>query len=261
MPTPDPVELATIAASISEEAGRLLTDGLQRTRTAVETKTTGTDMVTEIDRASEALIAKLLADYRPGDGLLAEEGTANASSTGVEWIADPLDGTTNYLYGFPAFGISLAARLDGNVIAAAVHDPTHGETFVAAKGHGARCNGDLLRVGGPPSLATALVGTGFAYDAARRAIQARLLPRVLPRVRDIRRAGAAALDLGWVGLGRLDAYYEWGLAPWDWAGGSLVAEEAGAITGRLRDDTLVAAPPQLFDALVELLESDAEPDP
>jgi myo-inositol-1(or 4)-monophosphatase len=258
VPAPDAVELATLAASIAEEAGRLLMSGLDRARTTVETKTTGTDMVTEIDRASESLIARLLAEHRPGDGLLAEEGTASASTTGVEWVVDPLDGTTNYLYGFPAFASSLAARVDGTVVAAAVHDPTHRETFIAARGHGSSCNGRPLRVVGPPTLATALLGTGFAYDPARRAVQAELLPRVLPSVRDIRRAGAAALDLCWVGLGRLDAYYEWGLAPWDWAGGSLVAEEAGAVTGRLRDDTLIAAPPQLFDALVALLDSDAE---
>jgi len=249
----DPTELVTIAVDVARRAGAVLRDGQRRTRTTVETKSTGTDMVTEIDRASEALIGRLLRDARPGDGLLAEEGTARESTTGVRWIADPLDGTTNYLYGFPAFGVSIAAELDGLVVAGAVHDPTHDETFSAALGAGAACNDIAMRIVGPPTLATALIGTGFSYDRERRREQAMVLPRVLPNVRDIRRAGAAALDLCWVGLGRLDAYYEWGLAPWDWAAGSLIASEAGARVGRLPDDTVVAAPPHLFDELVELL--------
>jgi myo-inositol-1(or 4)-monophosphatase len=259
VPRPDPAALAALAARIAEEAGGVLREGRTRARTVVETKSTGTDMVTDVDRASEALIAARLAEERPGDGLLGEEGTATPSSTGVEWIADPLDGTTNYLYGFPSFGVSIAASYDGEVVAGAVHDPTHGETFIASIGNGATCNGVPLQVAGPATLATALVGTGFSYGRERRAVQAAVLPRLLPAVRDIRRAGAAALDLCWVGLGRLDAYYEWGLAPWDWAAGSLVATEAGARVGRLPDDTIVAAPPQLYDQLVALLEAEPEP--
>lgn len=254
----DPIALATLATEITIEAGALLREALHRTRTTVETKSTGTDMVTEIDRASEALIARLLQEARPGDGMLGEEGTATASTTGVRWIADPLDGTTNYLYGFPAFGVSIAAEVDGRVVAGAVHDPIHGETFVASLGAGATCNGRALAVGGPSSLSTALVGTGFSYDRDRRRWQASLLPRVLPAVRDIRRAGAAALDLCWVALGRLDAYYEWGLAPWDWAAGSFIAREAGARTGELTDGTQIAAPPHLYDDLVALLQPEAD---
>jgi myo-inositol-1(or 4)-monophosphatase len=254
----DPAELAALAREVAMEAGALLREGQQRDRTTVETKSTGTDMVTEIDRASEALIARLLREARPGDGMLGEEGTSTESTTGVRWIADPLDGTTNYLYGFPAFGVSIAAESGGRLVAGAVHDPTHGETFVAWLGGGATCNGRRLAVTGPPSLATALVGTGFSYDRERRRLQAALLPRVLPAVRDIRRAGAAALDLCWVALGRLDAYYEWGLAPWDWAAGSVIASEAGARTGALADGTQVAAPPHLYDELVALLEPEAD---
>ena len=255
MTSVDHIALRDVAVAITQDAGRLLLDGLRRARTTVETKSTGTDMVTEIDRASEALIAAALAERRPDDGLVAEEGTAARSTSGVVWLADPLDGTTNYLYGFPSFAVSLAAQIDGVSVAGAVYDPLHDEMFAAARGAGATCNGRTLRVAGPATLATALVGTGFSYDPARREVQAGLLPHVLPRVRDIRRAGAAALDLCWVALGRLDAYYEWGLAPWDWAAGSLVAEEAGAVTGELDDGTRVAAPPQLFDGLVGLLRS------
>jgi myo-inositol-1(or 4)-monophosphatase len=256
-------ELAAIAAAIAVEAGDLLLDRLSRTRTEVSTKTTGTDMVTDADRASESLIAARLAERRPGDGLVAEEGAARTTSTGVVWIADPLDGTTNFLYGLPVFGVSIAAEVDGVVVAGAVRDPIHRETFTAAAGAGASMNGRPLLIQGPsgplsgregPSgLSGALVGTGFSYDSARRAEQAAVLTRVLPAVRDIRRAGAAAVDLCWVALGRLDAFYERGLATWDWAAGSLIASEAGARTATLGNGVQVAAAPQLFDALVELV--------
>ncbi|HEX7166379.1 MAG TPA: inositol monophosphatase family protein [Acidimicrobiales bacterium] len=248
--------LAAFAASVAEEAGALLVERLAQVRIVVDTKSTSTDMVTEVDRASEALIAQRILEHRPGDGLVGEEGTARPSSTGVEWVADPLDGTTNYLYGFPAFSVSIAAMVGGESVAAAVHDPVHHETFTAALGAGAWCNGRRLAVAGAPALATALVGTGFGYDATRRAEQAAVLPRVLPNVRDVRRMGSAALDLCWVALGRLDAYYERGLALWDWAGGSLVAAEAGATVLTLDDGTTVAAPPHLVDDLVALLVAD-----
>lgn len=249
----DPTALAAVAASVAEDAGELLLARLGDARTLVETKSTRTDMVTEVDRASEALIASLLARLRPGDGMVGEEGTASAGSTGVRWIADPLDGTTNYLYGFPSFGVSIAAEVDGTIVAGAVRDPLHGETFVGALGAGSTCNGVALRVDGPASIDVALVGTGFGYDPVRRAEQAEVLTRVLPNVRDIRRAGAAALDLCSVALGRLDAFYERGLQWWDWAAGSLIATEAGAVAVTLADGTRIVAPPQLVDALVALV--------
>jgi fructose-1,6-bisphosphatase/inositol monophosphatase family enzyme len=178
----------------------------------------------------------------------------------VRWVIDPLDGTTNYLYGFPSFAVSIAAELDGQALLGAVHDPVHGETFTALVGRGSRRNGQPLRVRGAGELATALVGTGFAYQAQRRAAQAAVLARVLPEVRDIRRAGAAALDLCWVACGRLDAFYEQGLAPWDRAAGSLVAAEAGAwvrtpgtTADGLPEDLVVACGPGLEDPLMELL--------
>ncbi len=254
-PTPEPPDLEglrALAAATAEEAGALLLAGSAAVRTTIETKSSLTDMVTEMDRAAERLITTRLAEERPDDAVLGEEGADRSGTTGVRWIIDPLDGTTNYLYGFLSFGVSIGVEVDGMVCAGAVHDPVHGETFSATRNAGAWCNGRRLRLHGPPSLATALVGTGFSYNADRRAQQAEVLRRVLPNVRDIRRAGAAAVDLCWLGAGRIDAFYEYGLEPWDWAAGSLVASEAGARTAIIAG-VHVAAPPHLFDPLVELL--------
>ena len=254
MPAADPSELVAIATELAEEAGALLLDGQARVRTTVETKSTGTDMVTEMDRASERLIVAGLAARRPDDGILGEEGSDRTGSSGVRWVIDPLDGTTNYLYGFPSWGVAIGAEVDGLAVAGVMRDPVHGETFSAVRGGGAWLDGRRLVVTGPPTLATALVGTGFAYDADRRAEQAKVLVDVLPQVRDVRRAGAAAVDLCWVAAGRLDAFFERGLAPWEWAAASVIAEEAGARTLRQAGDGLhVAAPSQLFDDLVALV--------
>ena len=255
MPDADPSLLAAIAVEVAEQAGELLRRGQSRVRTTVETKSTGTDMVTEMDRASEALIVAGLLDRRPHDGILGEEGADREGTSGVRWVIDPLDGTTNYLYGFPSFAVAIGAEVDGRPVAGAVHDVPHGETFWASRGGGAWLGERRLTVARTGSLPTALVGTGFGYDAVRRAAQSLVLEAVLPNVRDIRRAGAAALDVCWVAAGRLDAFYELGLAPWDWAASSLVAAEAGARVERFDDGLHVAAPPHLFDELVELVRS------
>ncbi|MDP9072071.1 MAG: inositol monophosphatase [Actinomycetota bacterium] len=251
----DPHELLHLGVEAAHAAGALLLQGRDGDRSAVASKSSLTDMVTEMDRASEDLIARTVLAARPGDAFLAEEGTAGAGTTGVRWVVDPLDGTTNYLYGFPSWAVSVAAETDGRAVAGVVHDPVHGETFTAVRGRGAHCNGRLLRVEGPAELSTALVGTGFSYDAATRGEQAAQLAGIIPAVRDVRRAGAASLDLCWVGLGRLDLYYERGLQPWDWAAGALVATEAGAALLTLEDGTLVAGPPRLHDAFVALVRS------
>lgn len=257
---PAGVSLLDLAVQAATAAGHLLRDGQAAVPTDVSTKTSLTDMVSELDRASEALIAAMILGARPGDAVLGEEGgLTGAGTSGVRWVVDPLDGTTNYLYGYPAWGVSIAAEVDGAAVAGVVFDPTHDELFTAVAGEGSFCNGRRLRVGGPPTLATALVGTGFGYDAAVRARQGAEVAGVLPQVRDIRRGGAAALDLCWVALGRLDAYYERGLQPWDWAAGMLIAREAGAVVTVLADATAVAAPPQLHDALVDLLGRAATP--
>ena len=268
-------ELLEIAVTVARSAGDLLLDGLHRSRTSVRTKSTGTDMVTEMDLASEALIAGWLHRQRPGDAIVGEEGARQEGSTGVRWIVDPLDGTTNYLYAWPAFAVSIAAELDGLVAVGVVHDPSHAETFTAIRGVGAWMSKrdsaagvpdtvpahdgrTPLQVDAPPRLADALVGTGFNYDATLRARQAEVLTRVLPVVRDIRRAGAAALDLCWVASGRIDAFFEAGLQPWDWAAGALVAGESGAWVGDLEGgppsrSMTMAAPPELAVPLRALL--------
>jgi len=219
----------------------------------VERKSSATDLVSDADRESEELIVGLLREERPDDALLAEEGDRAEGASGRRWLVDPLDGTTNYLYGQPQWCVSIA--LEGEV--AVVHDPLRGETFRAASGDGCELNGRALRVSDHDRLETALIATGFAYDASLRAAQADLLRRILPRVRDIRRAGSAALDLAWLAAGRLDGYYERGLKPWDWAAGRLLVREAGGELADLEGEPagLVAASPAIFGPLADLVSS------
>ncbi|MEO6120744.1 MAG: inositol monophosphatase family protein [Acidimicrobiales bacterium] len=255
---PDSADLAALlrlATEAAEAAGALLLDRLHHDRTDVTTKSSGTDMVSEMDLAAEALVARTILAARPGDAFLAEEGTAPTGPAGarVRWVVDPLDGTTNYLYGFPSWAVSIAAEVDGDVMVGVVRDPTHGETFAAVRGGGATCNGRPLRLRPPPAPAGALVATGFGYSADRRGHQGAALARLLPEIRDLRRAGAASLDLCWVAAGRLDAYYERGLQPWDWAAGTLIAAESGATVSTMADGTVVVAAPPLHDSLVALL--------
>ncbi len=221
----------------------------------VEQKSSRTDMVSDADREAEALVRDLLAAERPDDGLLAEEGSASTAASGRRWVVDPLDGTTNYLYRFPAWNVSVALEDADGSLAGVVHDPLRGETFTAIRGAGSWLGERRLEVHAPSGLDTALVATGFGYSPERRAAQADLLTRVLPRVRDIRRAGAAALDLCWVAAGRVDAYYERGLNHWDWAAASLVVSEAG---GEVRDLPgepfgLMASAPEIADGLYALV--------
>jgi fructose-1,6-bisphosphatase/inositol monophosphatase family enzyme len=218
-------------------------------------------MVSDADRDAEALIRDLLAAERPEDGLLGEEGSLVEGSSGRRWVVDPLDGTTNYLYRFPAWVVSIALEESdapsggaGGGLVGVVHDPLRRETFAAARGRGATCNGAEIAVSGAQRLDSALIGTGFGYAAERRSAQAEAVGRVLPRVRDIRRAGAAALDLCMVACGRLDGYYERGLNAWDWAAGSLIAGEAGATVLPLPGEPfgLVVASPAIAGELAEL---------
>ena len=254
----DTAALLELAVRLARDASALLIEGRTRRLLDVHTKSSGTDMVTEMDRASEALIVAGLRAERPQDAIVGEEGTADAGTSGVRWLVDPLDGTTNYLYGYPAFAVSIAAEVDDGVVAGAVVDASTGDAFTARKGEGAWCNDVPLRVNDQTDMANALVGTGFSYLAARRERQAGVLETVLPAVRDIRRAGSAALDLCWVACGRLDAFYEKGLGPWDLAAGALIAAEAGARTGDLSGgapttEFVLASAPALFDDLRALL--------
>jgi myo-inositol-1(or 4)-monophosphatase len=255
---PDLDELRTLAERTARDAGALLVEGIGRVRAEVSTKTTQTDMVTEMDRASERLITEVLLAARPDDGILGEEGVDLAGTSGVRWVVDPLDGTTNYLYGFPGFNVSIAAEVDGHAVVGAVLDVVRDELFSAARGGGATRDGAPIRPSTTTELSDALVGTGFSYDPERRRRQALVLVDVLPRVRDVRRQGAAALDLCSVACGRLDAYYERGLARWDLAAGGLIASEAGAVVcdfdGRAtREGSVVAAAPGVARALRSLL--------
>jgi myo-inositol-1(or 4)-monophosphatase len=258
--SPQPSALLELASDVARRAVDLLLDGSGRARTTVETKSTATDMVSEMDRASEQLIVSALLHARPDDGIVGEEGSATAGTSGVRWIIDPLDGTTNYLYGHPGWGVSIAAEDADGVVAGVVADAVHGELFSATRGGGARRNGDPIRCSAATELATALVATGFGYAANRRRGQAEVLVGLLPRVRDIRRMGAAAVDLCSVACGRVDAYFERGLAWWDLAAGALIANEAGAVVSSLdgepvRAGSVVAAGPGLIASLRELLVS------
>jgi myo-inositol-1(or 4)-monophosphatase len=211
--------------------------------------------VSDADRAAEDTIRELLAAERPDDGLLAEEGSRAEAASGRRWVVDPLDGTVNFLYGLPAWCVSVALQDEDGGAVGVVHDPLRDETFRASRGGGCSLNGSTVRVRQPADLSRALVATGFGYDRERRVTQAEVVQRVLPQVRDIRRAGAAALDLSWLAAGRLDGYWERGLRPWDWAAGRLLVEEAGGAVAELPGEPLglAAANPALLPELVELV--------
>ncbi|TLS47559.1 inositol monophosphatase [Streptomyces montanus] len=252
-------ELLEIALEAAHRAGAFLRDGRPDDLGVAATKTSAIDVVTEMDIASEKLITGLLADRRPDDGVLGEEGASVQGSSGVQWVIDPLDGTVNYLYGQPTWAVSIAARKDGETVVGVVHAPLRGETYRAVLGEGAYVNDRPARVRPAPALERALVGTGFGYLPERRSRQAEVVRQLIPQVRDIRRGGSAAIDLCDVGTGRLDAYYERGLNPWDYAAGDLFAREAGALVGgrpgeQLSTELTVAAPPGLFEPFQTRLE-------
>ena len=262
-------DLAAAALEAAQRAARILEQGAPgrgQAVSGVETKISSTDMVSDVDRESEAAVAAVLARARPDDAVLGEEGTSRPGTTGVTWVVDPLDGTTNFLFGIPQWSVSIAAEMDGRPVAGVVVDPSRHEVFAAIAGHGSFLNGRRCRVRNDRStLETALVATGFGYRAERRRWQAQVAATVIPAVRDIRRLGSAALDLCWIGAGRFDAYFEWGLNPWDMSAGALVAAEAGAVVEVLGYRLVVAAPPHLYEPFRGLLQSagamDAEPGP
>jgi myo-inositol-1(or 4)-monophosphatase len=254
-------DLLGLAVDVARQAGALLVERRPPGELEFGTKSTPTDVVTIMDTAAERLIVDALLRERPDDAVLGEEGVASARSdgSGVRWVIDPIDGTVNYLYRLPPWAVSIAAEVDGMVVAGVVHSPALHETFTAWRGGGAFLDGVRLQVTTSPALPEqALVATGFGYESTRRANQAHILAALLPRVRDVRRLGAASLDLCYVAAGRYDAYYERGLNPWDLAAGGLVAEEAGAIVGGLAGrpagaDLVIAAPPGLYERLHDLL--------
>ena len=257
-------ELLQVARRIALEAGEL---AAERRRAGVEvaaTKSSIVDVVTQADRDVEQLIRDRIAEHRPDDAILGEEGGSTGGTSGVTWVVDPIDGTVNYLYGIPHYGISIAVvegepdPLTWTALAGVVLNPADGELFTASRGGGAFLGDRPIRVADAVPLAQALVATGFSYDAATRGHQGEVVARLLPRVRDIRRNGTASLDLAFVANGRLNAYFERLLNPWDFGAGALIAEEAGAVIRGLdgappSSDFLITGHPDVVGPLEELL--------
>ncbi|MHB1613307.1 MAG: inositol monophosphatase family protein [Actinomycetes bacterium] len=253
-----PRALLDLAIRAARLAGAVLLDERPAGLVAAGTKSSPTDVVTEMDRRSERLIIDTILAERPGDAVLGEEGGALAGHTAVTWVVDPLDGTVNYLYGLVPWAVSIAAQSGGRTVAGVVHVPGAGHTFTAVLGGGAYLDEHRLQRRPVARLDQALVATGFGYRTEDRAEQARVLAGVLPVVRDIRRAGAASVDLCAVAAGWVDAYYERGLQPWDHGAGALVVSEAGGRVGDLHGGPpgqamVLAAPLGLYDQLAELL--------
>ena len=254
----EPTELLELAVEAARRAGAFLLERFASEPTGVRTKSGATDPVSDADTAAERAIVDTISAARPDDGWLAEEGTSATSSTGITWVADPLDGTVNYLFRIPVWCVSVAAEDDRGAVAGVIHDPNLGETFTATRSGGAFRNGEPIHVSERADLATALIATGFEYDRALRAFQASVVAEVLPKVRDIRRAGSAALDLASVACGRVDGYYESSTQRWDKAAGSLLVQEAGGIVTELANPSgespgVVAAGPGIHAALAALV--------
>lgn len=263
--------LADTAADLARSVGGVIRSLRAAGVDVAATKSSATDVVTAADREAERLLAAGLRELRPDDGILGEEGASVAGSSGITWVVDPIDGTVNYLYQLPAYAVSVAATVaddapgtmaDGRrAVAGAVYLPVTDELFTAWQGGGATLNGVPLSGPAETELDAALVATGFGYTMERRTEQAEVVRRLIPRVRDIRRMGSAATDLCLLAAGRLDAYYERGLQPWDYAAGALIAREAGAVLlGReggapAGEPMLIAAAPELARRLQQEIEA------
>ncbi|SDH14088.1 myo-inositol-1(or 4)-monophosphatase [Lentzea fradiae] len=254
----DPRPLVDIATVVGQEAGALVQRMRASAIVSFDTKSTSTDVVTEADRAAEQLVRTRLSELRPGEPVLGEEEGGSVVE-GLTWVVDPIDGTVNYLYGLPWYSVSIAAQLDGESIAGVVVEPATGRVWTGARGHGSFLDGQRLHVSATTDLSLSLLGYGFAYRAERRQRQADAWAGMATRVRDMRRAGAASLDLCAVAAGRLDAYAEHGLGRWDWAAGALIAAEAGAVVRlpgsapELGEDVTFAATPGIADAMYSAL--------
>ena len=269
----DERELLDVAREAADAAATELRARFGEHAHGVRTKSTPTDLVSDADVAAESAIRDVLSARRPGDAILGEEGDESGvqeedsgdgpgagwdGDAALRWVVDPLDGTINFLFGIPAFAVSLACEDAGQKVVGVVLDPVREELYTAMAGSPASLNGQPIRGSNRDDLSRSLVATGFGYDADVRARQAAVVSRLLPRVRDIRRVGAAALDLAWCACGRFDAYYERGLHPWDVAAGALIAERAGLVVRPLAEAGsdpagVVAAPPGLIDELYELV--------
>lgn len=262
MSVPTAVDLLDLAGRVAHEGANLARE-MQLGIGVADTKTSATDVVTEADQAVEELIRRRLAAERPDDAVLGEEGDDHPGTSGVRWVIDPIDGTVNYLYGLPECAVSVAAEVDGVVMAGVVVTIPTGRTYAAALGHGATCDGQPIGVRHSPPLAERLVLTGFGYKREVRAHQAACVAALLPEVRDIRRMGSCALDLCHVAEGSADAYVEAGPQPWDWSAAGLVLREAGgrfellegslSLEGYPSKNVVVGSPEAGWDSLVAAL--------
>jgi myo-inositol-1(or 4)-monophosphatase len=253
-------QLLDLAAAVAREAGAGLREAFGSVL-AISSQSTPTDLVSEADVATETLIRERLIAARPDDAIMGEEGLDRPGTSGLRWVVDPLDGTVNFLYGIPQWCVSIAVEDADGGLAGVVYDPMREEMWTATRGGSPALNGEVVRAAEKDDLATALVATGFGYDARVREIQAGVIARLLPQVRDIRRIGAAALDLCWVAAGRYDAYFERGVNHWDVAAGRLLCERAGLALRSLPPAPpagagLLVAPPGMADALLAALTSD-----
>jgi len=249
------LQLEAVAVDVAQLAANHVRSRLGAARAAA-TKSSPTDVVTDTDLETERLIRRELKARSPGSPIVGEELADQLGDGNVGWIVDPLDGTINFLYNLPVVSVSVAATLHGTVVAGAVTDVLRDETFSATKGRGARCDGATIAVSGEQELANSLIGTGFSYNAERRADEATVVSRILPVARDIRCFGSAALQLCWVGCGRLDACYQRGLKIYDYAAGALIAIEAGAAVVQPTDnghDLLLATTPPLLSTIQEIV--------
>ncbi|MFP5351079.1 MAG: inositol monophosphatase family protein [Actinomycetota bacterium] len=251
----DLLEMAMVAAT---QASEILLDYFEAPVQGLDTKSTPTDMVSDADRAAEKYISDFIRHERPDDGILGEEGSGRPSKSGLTWVVDPLDGTVNFLFNIPVWCVSIAIEdADGGLVGV-IYDPNKEELFAAERGEGATLNGEEIHVAERDDLSQALIGTGFSYDADARAHQAALLSKVLPKVRDVRRAGSAAIDLATLACGRFDGFYEAPMEAWDKAAGVLIVREAGGVVSELPapkglSPGVVAAGPGLHDALRDLV--------
>jgi myo-inositol-1(or 4)-monophosphatase len=256
MSPPEP-ELLAVAHDAARAAAAELMSRFGHHQHGIRAKSGPPDLVSEADLAAEAAIRRVLAERRPADAILGEEGGESGDGE-LRWVIDPLDGTINFLFGIPQFAVSVACEDRDGAFVGVVLDPVRDETFAATRSGPATLNGSEIQGSSRDDLSTALVATGFGYDAAVRAKQAVVVTRILPRVRDIRRAGAAALDLAWCACGRYDAYYERGLQPWDRAAGGLIAARAGLSVRELAAGEdgplgLVVSAPALIEELLGLI--------